>query len=43
MVRFETSLGGFTIELDAEKLPISVANFLAYVDDGFFDGLISTA
>jgi peptidyl-prolyl cis-trans isomerase A (cyclophilin A) len=40
MVRFETSLGGFTLELDAEKAPISVANFLAYVDDGFFDGLI---
>jgi peptidyl-prolyl cis-trans isomerase A (cyclophilin A) len=40
MVRFETSLGGFTLELDAEKAPITVANFLAYVDDGFFDGLI---
>jgi peptidyl-prolyl cis-trans isomerase A (cyclophilin A) len=40
MVRFETSLGDFTLELDAEKAPISVANFLAYVDDGFFDGLI---
>jgi cyclophilin family peptidyl-prolyl cis-trans isomerase len=40
MVRFETSLGDFTLELDADKAPISVANFLAYVDDGFFDGLI---
>jgi peptidyl-prolyl cis-trans isomerase A (cyclophilin A) len=40
MVRFETSLGDFTLELDAEKAPISVANFLAYVDEGFFDGLI---
>lgn len=40
MVRFETSLGGFTLELDAEKAPITVANFLAYVDEGFFDGLI---
>ncbi len=40
MVRFETSLGAFTLELDAEKAPISVENFLSYVDDGFFDGLI---
>jgi cyclophilin family peptidyl-prolyl cis-trans isomerase len=40
MVRFETSLGDFTLELDADKAPISAANFLAYVDEGFFDGLI---
>jgi peptidyl-prolyl cis-trans isomerase A (cyclophilin A) len=40
MVRFETSLGAFTLELDADKAPISVENFLSYVDDGFFDGLI---
>lgn len=40
MVRFETSLGGFTLDLDAEKAPETVANFLQYVDDGFFDGLI---
>ena len=40
MVRFETTLGGFTLELDADKAPVSVANFLEYVDEGFFDGLI---
>ncbi|HTQ36129.1 MAG TPA: peptidylprolyl isomerase [Steroidobacteraceae bacterium] len=40
MVRFETSLGDFTLELDADKAPITVANFLEYVDDGFFDGLV---
>jgi cyclophilin family peptidyl-prolyl cis-trans isomerase len=40
MVRFETSLGSFTLELDAEKAPLSAENFLSYVDDGFFDGLI---
>jgi cyclophilin family peptidyl-prolyl cis-trans isomerase len=40
MVRFETSLGSFTLQLDAEKAPLSVENFLSYVDDGFFDGLI---
>ena len=40
MVRFETSHGGFTVELDTEKAPESAANFLQYVDDGFFDGTI---
>ncbi|HUG72386.1 MAG TPA: peptidylprolyl isomerase [Steroidobacteraceae bacterium] len=40
MVRFETTLGAFTLQLDAEKAPVSVANFLSYVDEGFFDGLI---
>ncbi len=40
MVRFETTHGGFTLELDVEKAPESVANFLQYVDDGFFDGTI---
>jgi cyclophilin family peptidyl-prolyl cis-trans isomerase len=40
MVRFETNHGGFTVEVDTEKAPESAANFLQYVDDGFFDGLI---
>jgi cyclophilin family peptidyl-prolyl cis-trans isomerase len=40
MVRIETNLGDFTLELDADKAPLSVENFLSYVDDGFFDGLI---
>jgi cyclophilin family peptidyl-prolyl cis-trans isomerase len=40
MVRFETSLGDFTLELDADKAPVTVANFLSYVDEGFFDGLV---
>ena len=40
MVIIETSMGNITIELDAEKAPISVENFLSYVDDGFFDGTI---
>jgi peptidyl-prolyl cis-trans isomerase A (cyclophilin A) len=40
MVLFETSLGSFTLELDAAKAPVTVENFLSYVDDGFFDGLI---
>lgn len=40
MVRFETTLGDFTVELDAESAPVSCKNFLRYVDEGFFDGTI---
>ena len=40
MIRFETSHGGFTIELYEEDAPQTVANFLRYVDEGFFDGTI---
>ena len=40
MVRFETSLGDFTVELDEESAPVSSRNFLRYVDEGFFDGTI---
>ena len=40
MVRFETTHGGFTIELFERDAPLSVANFLQYVDDQFFDGTI---
>lgn len=40
MIRFETTLGDFTIELFEEKAPLSVANFRKYVEDGFFDGTI---
>jgi cyclophilin family peptidyl-prolyl cis-trans isomerase len=39
-VRIETSMGVIVAELDAEKAPISVENFLAYTNDGFFDGTI---
>jgi peptidyl-prolyl cis-trans isomerase A (cyclophilin A) len=35
-----TSLGDIELELDAVKAPISTANFLAYVDSGFYDGTI---
>ncbi|TXY45450.1 peptidyl-prolyl cis-trans isomerase [Vibrio mimicus] len=37
-VAVETTLGNFTIELDQEKAPVSVANFLRYVDDGSYVG-----
>jgi cyclophilin family peptidyl-prolyl cis-trans isomerase len=40
MIRFETSHGGFTVELYEEDAPQTVANFLRYVDEGFFDGTI---
>lgn len=36
----ETSLGNIHLELNNEKAPITVENFLQYVDDGFFNGLI---
>lgn len=39
-VVMETSHGTIQIELFEEQAPISVANFLAYVDEGFFDGTI---
>lgn len=35
-----TSMGTFKIELFADKAPISVKNFLAYVDAKFYDGTI---
>lgn len=40
MVKIETSMGDITLSLDSEKAPISVENFLQYVDDGYYDGLI---
>ncbi len=35
-VRFRTSLGNFTVELEPDLAPLSVANFLQYVDDDFY-------
>ena len=40
MIRFETSLGGFTIELFEKEAPITTQNFLDYVDAGHFDGTV---
>ncbi len=39
-VLIKTSLGDITAELDAEKAPKSVENFLQYVKDGFYNGTI---
>jgi peptidyl-prolyl cis-trans isomerase B (cyclophilin B) len=40
MVKLHTTLGTFTLELDNDKAPKTVENFLQYVRDGFFDGTI---
>ena len=40
MIRFETTLGNFTVELYDDKAPVSAENFLKYVDEGFFDGTV---
>lgn len=39
-VLMETSMGNITVELFKEKAPITVRNFLSYVNEGFYDGLI---
>ena len=40
MVTLHTNFGDITLELNAEKAPITTANFLQYVDNGFYDGTI---
>ena len=40
MVKLHTNFGEITIELDADKAPITVANFLQYVEDGFYSNTI---
>ena len=40
MIRFETTLGSFTIELFEAEAPISSKNFLDYVDSGHFNGTV---
>ena len=40
MVKLETNMGDIVLELDEEKAPKSVANFLAYVEKGHYDGTI---
>jgi peptidyl-prolyl cis-trans isomerase B (cyclophilin B) len=39
-VEMKTSAGTLRIELDDEKAPLSVANFLAYVAQGHYDGTV---
>ncbi|TGD76198.1 peptidyl-prolyl cis-trans isomerase [Mangrovimicrobium sediminis] len=40
MVIIRTTFGEIKLELDAEKAPNTVANFLQYARDGFYDGTI---
>ena len=40
VVEVKTSMGDFTVRLDAQRAPITVKNFLAYVDEGFYDGTV---
>jgi peptidyl-prolyl cis-trans isomerase B (cyclophilin B) len=40
IVNMSTSMGSVRIELDAEKAPITTKNFLDYVSEGYYDGLI---
>ncbi|MGH8400543.1 MAG: peptidylprolyl isomerase [Gammaproteobacteria bacterium] len=39
-VAFITSLGDFVVQLDRERAPLSVTNFLHYVDTGFYAGTL---
>jgi cyclophilin family peptidyl-prolyl cis-trans isomerase len=39
-VVIETSLGTIEVELFADKAPLTVANILSYVDEGYYDGTI---
>ena len=40
MVKIKTNYGELSLELDAEKAPITVANFLEYVQSGFFNNTL---
>lgn len=40
MVELKTTMGEIQIELYADKAPITVKNFLSYVNSGFYDGTI---
>jgi cyclophilin family peptidyl-prolyl cis-trans isomerase len=39
-VKFTTSMGAFTLELNNEKAPISTENFVKYVQSGHYNGTI---
>lgn len=40
MITLSTNLGNIVLELDAEKAPVTVENFLSYVKNGFYNGTI---
>ncbi|MCL1143936.1 peptidylprolyl isomerase [Shewanella gaetbuli] len=40
MITLHTNFGDISLQLDAEKAPITAANFMKYVEEGFYDGTI---
>lgn len=40
LVKMETNRGDIILELDQDKAPLTVANFLKYVNDGYYTGTI---
>ena len=40
VVLFKTNMGNITVELFETEAPVTVKNFLSYVDSGFFNGTI---
>ena len=40
MLTLNTTYGSITLELDAKRAPVTVANFLMYAREGFYDGTI---
>lgn len=40
MIKLKTNQGDILLELDEEKAPKTCANFIQYVEDGFYDGTI---
>jgi peptidyl-prolyl cis-trans isomerase B (cyclophilin B) len=40
VVKLNTNFGAIVLDLDAEKAPVTVANFLQYVNSGFYNGTI---
>ena len=39
-VKLETNMGDIVVELNEEAAPVTVENFVRYVEEGFFDGTI---
>lgn len=39
-IKFSTTMGNLTLELEDEKAPQTVANFVQYIDDDFYAGTI---
>ena len=40
LVKLQTSMGNIVLELNAQAAPVTVKNFLEYVEEGFYNGTI---